>query len=153
VHSSRVHERWFPLSVDTKTRWGCWSLRAAVPGQTEITLTPELARQFTLASLVEKIVRDSLRTYRQHTRLLSSITQFFRFHPSAAFRREADQIETQTWSPLLPKSDDQMVEELTNMVSRYLRCERLVAVATPKLLPKTKSPEPSSGLEQRQTES
>jgi hypothetical protein len=46
-----------------------------------------------------------------------------------------------------------MVEELTNMVSRYLRCERLVAVAIPKLLPKTKSPEPSSGLEQRQTES
>jgi AcrR family transcriptional regulator len=135
--------------------------------QTEAGLTPELAERYTLPFFAEKIVRDSLTSYRKHTRLLSSITQFFRTHPSAAFRREVDEIETRTfrrvvqflmhyraeihhpdpeaalafslavvafsmrelvlmevitdvWKPLLPKSDDALVHELTSMMLRYL---------------------------------
>jgi AcrR family transcriptional regulator len=135
--------------------------------QTATSLTPELAKQCTLPFFVEKIVRDSLTSYRKHTRLLSSITQFFRTHPSAAFRREVDEIETQTfrrvvqfllhyrkdirhpdpeaavafslavmafamremvlmetitdvWAPLLPRTDDEMVSELTSMMLGYL---------------------------------
>ena len=138
--------------------------------QTEMMLTPDLVKQCTLPYFIEKIVRDSLRSYRKHTRLLSSITQFFRSHPSAAFRRQADEIETRTfrrivqfllqykefihhpdpegalsfslavvglslremalmetitdvWTPLLPKTDDQMVKELTSMMLGYLQCD------------------------------
>jgi AcrR family transcriptional regulator len=138
--------------------------------QTAASLTPDLATRFTLPVMVEKIVASSLGSYRKHTRLLSSIAQFFRAHRSAAFRREVDEIETRTfrrvvqflmhyredihhpdpeaavafslavvafsirelvlmemitdvWAPLLPKTDEQMVHELTSMMLRYLRCE------------------------------
>jgi hypothetical protein len=138
--------------------------------RTAIFLTPDLAKQCTLKFFIEQIVRDSLLSYRRYTRLLSSITQFFRTHPSAAFRREVDEIETRTfrrvvqfllqyrkdihhpdpeaaisfslavlgfslrelilmevitdvWEPLLPKDDNQLVDELTGMVLRYLRTE------------------------------
>lgn len=138
--------------------------------RTAIFLTPDLAKQCTLKFFIEQIVRDSLLSYRRYPRLLSSITQFFRTHPSAAFRREVDEIETRTfrrvvqfllqyrkdihhpdpeaaisfslavlgfslrelilmevitdvWAPLLPKDDNQLVDELTSMVLRYLRTE------------------------------
>ena len=138
--------------------------------QTAALLTPELAKRCTLPSIVKTIVGSSLGSYRKHTRLLSSIAQFFRAHRSAAFRREVDEIETRTfrrvvqfllhyredihhpdpeaavafslavvafsirelvlmemitdvWAPLLPKTDEQMVQELTSMMLRYLRCE------------------------------
>ncbi len=65
--------------------------------RTATFLTPELAKQCTLKFFVEQIVRDSLVSYRRYNRLLSSITQFFRTHPSAAFRREVDEIETRTF--------------------------------------------------------
>ena len=138
--------------------------------RTAIFLTPDLAKQCTLKFFIEQIVRDSLLSYRRYTRLLSSITQFFRTHPSAAFRREVDEIETRTfrrvvqfllqyrkdihhpypeaaisfslavlgfslrelilmevitdvWAPLLPKDDNQLVDEFTSMVLRYLRTE------------------------------
>jgi len=135
---------------------------------TASVLTPELAQGRTLPLFVEQIVRNSLTSYRRNTRLLSSITQFFRTHPSAAFRRKVDEIETRTfrrvvqfllhfrddihhpdpeaavafsltvmafslreivlmevitdvWTPLLPKTDEQLVHELSSMVLRYLR--------------------------------
>ena len=138
--------------------------------QTAASLTPNLATRFTLPVMVEKIVASTLGSYRKHTRLLSSIAQFFRAHRSAAFRREVDEIETRTfrriiefllhyredihhpdpeaavafslavvafsirelvlmeiitdvWKPLLPKTDEQMVHELTSMMLRYLRCK------------------------------
>jgi AcrR family transcriptional regulator len=138
--------------------------------QTAASLTPNLATRFTLPVMVEKIVASTLGSYRKHTRLLSSIAQFFRTHRSAAFRREVDEIETRTfrriiqfllhyredihhpdpeaavafslavvafsirelvlmemitdvWAPLLPKTDEQMVHELTSMMLRYLRCD------------------------------
>src|SRR5262249_42512010 len=65
--------------------------------QTERSLTPDLAKRYAFPVFVEKIVRDSLRSYRTHTRLLSSLTQFFRTHSSTAFRRQVDEIETQTF--------------------------------------------------------
>lgn len=138
--------------------------------RTAVFLTPDLAKQCTLKFFIEQIVRDSLLSYRRYPRLLSSITQFFRTHPSAAFRREVDEIETRTfrrvvqfllqyrkdvhhpdpeaaisfslavlafslrelilmevitdvWAPLLPKDDNQLVDEFTSMVLRYLRTE------------------------------
>jgi AcrR family transcriptional regulator len=138
--------------------------------QTAALLTPDLAKQCTLPQIVETIVGSTLGSYRKHTRLLSSIAQFFRAHRSAAFRHEVDEIETRTfrrvvqfllhyrknihhpdpesavafslavlafairelvlmeiitdvWKPLLPKTDEQMVHELTSMMLRYLRCE------------------------------
>ena len=136
--------------------------------QTAAMLTPDLTEGCTLAMFVEKVVAMSLVSYRKHTRLLSSISQFFRTHRSAAFRRKVDEIETRSfrrlvgflmkyrkdihhpdpeaaialslavtgfaireivlmeiitdvWKPLLPKTDQQMVQELTSMMLRYLR--------------------------------
>lgn len=65
--------------------------------RTESFLTPELAKKCTLKFFVEQIVRNNILSYRRYNRLLSSITQFFRTHPSAAFRREVDEIETRTF--------------------------------------------------------
>jgi len=139
---------------------------------TAALLTSELAKECTLPAFVEKVVRTNLGSYRKYTRLLSSITQFFRTHPSRAFRRKVDEIETRTfrrlveflmnyreqihhpdpesaialsllvmgfaireivlmeiitdvWKPLLPKTDEQMVRELTQMILSYLGCESL----------------------------
>lgn len=172
-----------------------------VDQQTAASLTPELAVRCNLPFFVEKIVRDSLASYRKHTRLLSSISQFFRAHPSVAFRREVDEIETRTfrrivqfllhyrkdihhpdpegavalslavvgfsvreivlmevitdvYSPLLPKTDDQLARELTSMMLRYLGWE---GSADGAILPlyesRTKSPGISPGPDERQKES
>jgi AcrR family transcriptional regulator len=68
-----------------------------IDDRTVLALTPELAKQHKLKFFVELIVRDSLMSYRKYSRMLSSITQFFRAHPSAAFRREVDEIETRSF--------------------------------------------------------
>lgn len=65
--------------------------------QTASVLTPELAEKCTLPGFIEKLVRQNLASYRKNTRLLSAITQFFRTHPSAAFRQQVDEIETRTF--------------------------------------------------------
>ena len=65
--------------------------------QTAALLTPDLAQQCTLPLMVDKIVGSTLGSYRKHPRLLSSMAHFFRTHPSAAFRREVDGIETRTF--------------------------------------------------------
>ena len=138
--------------------------------QTAALLTPQLAEQCSLPMFAAKVVGMSLASYRQHTRLLSSVGQFFRTHRSAAFRRKVDEIETRTfgrvvefmlryrkdirhpdpeaaialsllvvglaireivlmeiisdvWKPLLPKTDQQLVQELTEMMLGYLRCD------------------------------
>jgi len=136
---------------------------------TESTLTPEFIRQRSLPDLARKIVTSTLEGYRKRARLIRALTQFARAHPSAAFRRQVDEIEvrnfrrivkclldkrgeiqhpdpdlamsfalmlvalalremvildvlSQTWSPLLPKDDSQLVEELTRAVLNYLGC-------------------------------
>jgi AcrR family transcriptional regulator len=130
-------------------------------------LTRERAAKSTLRESVEQILRQTVGSYRQYSRLLSAVLHYFRSHPDAAFRRKVDEIETHTfrrvvdfllhfrkeirhpspesavafafavaghslreiilmeamtdvWLPLLPKDDDQLVEEFTAMILSYL---------------------------------
>jgi len=142
----------------------------ATDQRTEELLTPELARRYSLPEFARKVVASTLHSYRKHAGLLRALTQFTRSHPSAALRKQADEIEvrnfrriveflltkrseikhpdpdravpfalmlvalalremvildvlSQTWSPLMPKDDAQLVEELTRTLLSYLGCE------------------------------
>jgi len=133
-------------------------------------LTPELARKYSLPEFARRVVTTTLQGYRKHAGLLRALTQFTRSHPSAALRKQADEIEVRnfrrvvdfllakraeikhpdpdravpfalmlvalalremvildvlshSWTPLMPKDDAQLVEELTRALLSYLGCE------------------------------
>ena len=142
------------------------TLRAA-DKNTEERLSSDSARQYAFPDMVRTVITTTLQSYRKHTRLLRAFAQFTRSHPSAAFRRQADDIEVRNfrrvaeflllkrseirhpnpdlavsfalmlvglalremvildvlspvWSPLLPKDDQQLAEELTRTFLKYL---------------------------------
>lgn len=137
--------------------------------RTADVLTAEFSRQYSLPEFTKKLVSSTLQSYRKRARLLRALTQFARSHPSAAFRKQVDEIEVRNfrrisdfllakqaevrhanpdlavpfalmlmalalremvilevlspaWSPLMPETDDQLVEELTRVLLRYLDC-------------------------------
>jgi AcrR family transcriptional regulator len=66
-------------------------LRGAAKGA-EGVLNAELLKQ-PLCAIAEQIVETSLRSHRQHGGLLRAMRQFWQSHPSAAFRRQMDELE------------------------------------------------------------
>jgi hypothetical protein len=114
------------------------------------------------------MLQQTVKGYRQQSRLMGAIVRYFRGHPDIAFKKKVDVIETRTfmrlvaymlhfrkeirhpdperaiafaysvaghslreilmmesmtdvWAPLLPKSDEELVEELGAMMMAYLR--------------------------------
>ena len=65
--------------------------------QTSGFLAKQLAEKATLQEAVEAIIEQTVKSYRQHSRLLSSMVQFFRAHRDVAFRRKVDAIEVRTF--------------------------------------------------------
>ena len=57
---------------------------------------------------------------------------------------------TDVWSPLLPKTDDQLVRELASMMLRYLEIE--TGTESTASSQKTKSPRPLPGLDEHRNE-
>src|SRR5262249_60887972 len=55
-----------------------------------------LAKRASLKFSAEKMVRNSLLYYRRYPGLLRALIQFFRSHPSEAFRRKVDEVEVRT---------------------------------------------------------
>jgi AcrR family transcriptional regulator len=135
--------------------------------RSEEKLTDDLAQQYSLPEFTRTLVATTVQSYRKHAGLMRALSQFTRSHPSAAFRRQADEIEirnfrriadfllrkraeidhpdpgravpfalmlvalalremvildvlSEAWSPLMPKNDDQLVEELTRALLNYL---------------------------------
>jgi AcrR family transcriptional regulator len=133
----------------------------------EERLSSEAARQSAFPDMVRTVITTTLQSYRKHTRLLRAFTQFTRSHPSAAFRKQADDLEVRNfrrvaaflllkrsqirhpnpelavsfalmlvglalremvildvlspvWSPVMPKDDQQLAEELTRTFLSYL---------------------------------
>jgi AcrR family transcriptional regulator len=64
---------------------------------TEAMLTAEFVRQYSLPDLTGKIIASTLEGYRERARLIRALTQFARSHPSAAFRRQVDEIEVRNF--------------------------------------------------------
>jgi hypothetical protein len=64
--------------------------------QTARFLTPALAKQTSLKFFAEQMVRNSLLYYRRYPGLLRALIQFYRTHPSEAFRRKVDEVEVRT---------------------------------------------------------
>jgi len=135
--------------------------------RTEEKFSSDSARQGSFPDMVRTVITTTLQSYRKHTGLLRAFTQFARSHPSAAFRRQADEIEVRNfrrvadflllkrseirhpdpelavsfalmlvglalremvildvlspvWSPLMPKDDQQLAEELTRTFLKYV---------------------------------
>lgn len=70
------------------------SLRQSSQRTVEL-LTPQLAAQHSFPDLAKKVITITLQSYRKHAGLLRAFTQFARSHPSAAFRKQVDEIEVQ----------------------------------------------------------
>jgi len=131
-------------------------------------LTAEKAAGSTLETALKEMLQQTVTGYRQYSRLMSAVVQYFRSHPDLAFKKKVDVIETRTfmrlvlymlhfrkeirhpdperalafaysvaghslreilmmesmtdvWAPLLPKSDEELVEELSAMIMAYLQ--------------------------------
>lgn len=130
-------------------------------------LTREKAAGSNLEKALREMLQQTVTGYRQYSRLMSALVQYFRSHPDIAFKKKVDVIETRTfrqlvsymlhfrkeirhpdperalafaysvaghslreilmmesmtdiWAPLLPQSDEQLVEELSAMIMAYL---------------------------------
>ena len=64
---------------------------------TEATLTPDFTREHSLAQLARKILTGTVQSYRKHAGLMRGLTHFSRSHPSASFRRQADELEIENF--------------------------------------------------------
>lgn len=142
------------------------TLRAA-DKHSEERLSSDAARECAFPDMVRTVITTTLQSYRKHTRLLRAFTQFTRSHPSASFRKQADDLEVRNfrrvadhlllkraeirhpdpelavsfalmlvglalremvildvlspvWSPLMPKDDQQLAEELTRTFLSYV---------------------------------
>jgi len=142
------------------------TLRAANQ-HTEQRLSSDAARECAFPDMVRTLITNSLESYRKHARLLRAFTQFSDSHPSAAFRKQADDLEVRNfqrmvnylllkraqirhpnpelavsfalmlvglalremvildvlspvWSPLMPRDDQQLAEELTRTFLKYV---------------------------------
>ena len=72
------------------------TLRAA-DHHTEQRLSSDAARQGTFPDMVRTVITSTLESYRKHTRLLRAFAQFIRSHPSATFRKQADDLEVRNF--------------------------------------------------------
>lgn len=61
--------------------------------RTDELLTPQLAAEHSFPELARRVITITLQSYRKHAGLLRAFTQFARAHPSAAFRKQVDEIE------------------------------------------------------------
>lgn len=165
LSAGAVYRR-FP-DKDALLRTAMLEMWEKIDEQTARFLTPDLAKRTSLKFFAEQMVRNSLLYYRRYPGLLRALIQFFRTHPSEAFRRKVDEVEVRTvrrivdflmhhraeikhsapeaalafsillvgsilreiilmgcytdiWKPLLPASDDDLVQEVTRVMMNYL---------------------------------
>jgi AcrR family transcriptional regulator len=137
---------------------------AAIAGM----FTEQKASGSTLEKSLEEMLQQTVKGYRQQSRLMGAIVRYFRTHPDTTFKKKVDVIETRTfmrlvlymlhfrkeirhpdperaiafaysiaghslreilmmesmtevWTPLLPKSDEELVEEMGAMIMAYLQ--------------------------------
>jgi len=130
--------------------------------------TEEKASGSSLKKSLEEMLQQTVKGYRQQSRLMSAIVGYFRGHADIAFKKKVDVIETRTfmrlvmymlhfrkeirhpdperavafaysvaghslreilmmesmtdvWTPLLPRSDEELVEEMGSMMMAYLQ--------------------------------